>query len=158
MTTLNTPALVEAQEALKNHLIFATEHPCSLQVKDDNSINAEKRIALNFSRRTLSEKCEEIRDSLQRILGRIAEETGLLCEDQLASGKLVSVVNVSATRKKYDEFELWDVPAAPFRSQPPGGELSEYWGEISAGKDFISDTDNYPWMPVKICEGFVPPF
>lgn len=159
VTTVSTPAMLEAQEALKNHVLFATERSCRLKVEDDSSLNAEKEVALTFSRRTLSENYEEIRYCLERILGQIAEETNLLCEDQLARGGLVSVVTVTAERKKYGENRCWwDIPDAPLRSASPASELPEYWGEISGRRDFISDTEDYPWMPVKICEGFVPPF
>jgi hypothetical protein len=127
-----------------------------LHDKADLSLGGEKTVGLTFSRRTLSEAHAEIKECLEGVLTHIAKETDLLREDQLARGKLVSVTTVRANRHKQDDTLWWSVGHRQLESPTPAGELPEYWGDISAGSDFVSDTEDYPWMPVKVCEGAFP--
>ena len=114
-----------------------------------------KEIGLTFSRRNLAEKYADIKESLERVLAQISEETALLREDQLARGRLVQGAIIVA-RATDGELPQWRVNTAPLRSQSPDEELPEYWGRIIANSDFISATEDYPWMPVKVSEEETP--
>lgn len=154
VTTVDTPAVVDIHQTLKNHVLFATERLPASRVNADFSLDARKEIGLTFSRRTLAEGHVDIKACLENVLSQISEETDLLREDQLARGKLVSVTSVTA--KRQEQGDKWWVVRSGLRSAVPERELPEYWSSISAAVDFVSDTEDYPWMPVKICEGPVP--
>jgi hypothetical protein len=156
MTSVDSPAILDIYQTLRNRALFATERVRGVRVGDELSLGGEKQVGLTFSRRTLSEAHAEVKQCLESVLAQIAEETDLLREDQLARGKLVSVTTVTARHEKEGDTVWWSVEYGPLESPAPAGQLSEYWGDITAGVDFVSDTEGYPWMPVKICEGFVP--
>ena len=132
---------------LRDHLLFVTE---SVRASADNSkATAKKDVDLTFSRRKLQQYHEEIKEALASILIKIAQESELLQEDQLARGQLVSVARVSARRFDGDRT-FWNTNISSLLSPKPTGELPEYWGRTSSISDFVSDTDEYPWMPVTI--------
>lgn len=152
VTTLDAPALVEVNGDLKTSMLFAVERLPVARVDAELDLDARKEIGLTFSRRALAEGHVEIAARLESVLSQVSQETDLLCEDQLARGKLVSVARVEAAEEKHGNRSWWSVTKSGLNSITPQGELSEYWGSISAGKNFVSDTDDYPWMPVKICD------
>ena len=114
-----------------------------------------KEVDLTFSRRQLQQHHEAIREALEVILIKITKESELLQEDQLARGQLVSVTGVPA--RQFDEDRnSWKIDASSLFSPEPTGELPEYWGRTRSVTDFVSDADEYPWMPVAISEIAVP--
>ncbi len=139
-------------------MLFAIELLPGMRVNKDFTIDAQKEIGLTFSRRILSAEHVKIKESLENLLSQISNETDLLREDQLARGKLVSVTRVSARRNVEGDKVWWSVVRSGLQSATPDRELPEYWSFTSAGADFVSDTEDYPWMPVKICEGLPVPF
>lgn len=153
LTTLDASALVEASTVLRDHLLIVTE---SVRASVDKSkATAMKEVDLTFSRKQLQQYHEEIREALEGILIKITKESELLQEDQLARGQLVSVTRVTA--RQYDEDNnFWKIDASPLLSPEPTGELPEYWGKTRSVIDFVSDADEYPWMPVAISEIAVP--
>jgi hypothetical protein len=66
------------------------------------------------------------------------------------------VTAVTAKRREHEERVWWAVAPAGLRSATPERELPEYWGLISGGTNFVSHTEDYPWMPVKVCEELFP--
>ena len=153
ITTVDAPAVIEAQAVLKNHMLFAVERLSTARVDHvDLSLEVQKDIGLTFSRRALTQRFGEIRGSLESVLSQVSKETDLLREDQLARGKLVSVTPVTARRQQAGDTVWWTVGRSGLQSAIPERELPEYWGPTTAGVDFVSDTDDYPWMPVKISE------
>ena len=148
LTTLDASALAEANAVIKDHLLFVTE---SVRASADKSkAIAMKDVDLTFSRRRLQYH-EEIKKALESILIKIAQESELLQEDQLARGQLVSVARVSA-RRFGEDGTFWKTDTSSLLSPEPTGELPEYWGRTSSISDFVSDTDEYPWMPVAISD------
>ena len=157
VTTVDTPALVEIHHILKDNVLFAVERPYTTRVSDwDLSLDAQKEIGLTFGKSTLTAGHERIKECLEQVLSQISEETDLLREDQLARGKLVSAALVTAQRRERGDTVWWQILRSGLQSAAPERELPEYWGRISAGADFVTDTEDYPWMPIKICEGLVP--
>ncbi len=156
ITNLDTPAILLTQDTLRNYVLFVTERLPVLRVSEELIPVGHKEIGLTFSRRNLAEKYADIKESLERVLAQISEETALLREDQLARGRLVQGAIIVA-RATDGEVPQWRVNTAPLRSQSPDEELPEYWGRIVAISDFISATEDYPWMPVKVSEE-EPPF
>jgi len=155
ITDLDTPAILLTQDTLRNYVLFVTERLPVLRVSEELIPVGHKEIGLTFSRRNLAEKYADIKESLERVLAQISEETALLREDQLARGRLVQGAIIVA-RATDGELPQWRVNTAPLRSQSPDEELPEYWGRIIANSDFISATEDYPWMPVKVSEEETP--
>jgi hypothetical protein len=155
ITNVDTPAILETQSDLRNHVIFVTERIPLIRLSEDLLPQAQKVVGLTFSRRILLENYAQIKQSLERVLGQLNEETELLREDQLARGRLVQVVGI-VSRASDQQPTQWTTNRRPLESSPPNEELPEYWGRITATSDFISDTEDYPWMPVKISEDDIP--
>ena len=153
LTTLDASALVEASTVLRDHLLLVTE---SVRASADKSkATAMKGVDLTFSRRQLQQYHEEIREALEAIQLKITKESELLQEDQLARGQLVSVADVSA--RQFDENRSsWRIDTSSLFSPEPTGELPEYWGRTRSVSDFVSDIDEYPWMPVATSEIAIP--
>jgi hypothetical protein len=127
-----------------------------LRLGDDLLPKGRKELGLTFSRRVLTEAHAEVMSSLEESLAQILKETDLLKEDQLARGTLVQLRTLTARRTTYGNSTFWEIDHSALKSQTPTEELPEYWGQISAETDFISDSEEYPWMPVKVSEDVVP--
>lgn len=155
LTTVDVPSILFTYHCLRNQVLFATESIRNVGVKDDLSLEMEKRIGLTFGRRSLSKNYAELKKCLDTLLTQVGKETELLREDQLARGKIVSATTVTAERQQ-GEPPWYHVPTDALKSAAPAEELPEYWGDIFSGYNFVSDTEYYPWMPVRICEQDIP--
>jgi hypothetical protein len=74
---------------------------------------------------------------------------GLIKEDKLARGKLIEVVQGEFQKQENSEYFVFDgeVFETDFDEESP----VEYWGSLNhSSKNFITDTEKYPWMPVDI--------
>ena len=137
-------------------MLFVTERVLAVALDEDLQPKGRKEVGLTFSRRVLAENCADVRVAFERCVAQIVKETDSLKEDQLARGELVQLQLISAFRKEEGESTRWSVSGRKLISQTSTEELPEYWGEITAAVDFISDTEDYPWMPVKVATSTVP--
>jgi len=153
---LNTPALLEISTALRDRALLLTERVSPVRLGKDLRPIGRKQVGLTFSHRVLAEAHVELKKALEDALTLVTQEIDLLKEDQLAKGKLVRLCKFVSRREKSGDSSQWSLDFDLLRSQPPGGELPEYWGDVTAGNDFISDTESYPWMPVKVSEEDIP--
>ena len=149
---LNGPALLQTQRILADRVLFMTDRVPSLQLGTNLLPKGRKELGLTFSRRVLEETYAEIKPVLEETLAQISKETELLKEDQLARGTLVQLRTVNAHREIFENSSFWMIDKNDITSPSPSEELPEYWGEISASANFISDSEDYPWMPVKVSE------
>ena len=149
VTNVDTPAILETQPVIRNHVLLVTEtiwiFPLSKELLPQN----KKYIHFTFSRRTLASKHEEIKKCFESLLNELTSETELLREDQLARGKIIQLTDVISRK---DQKNNWSLTGESLRSRSPEKELPEYWGRIHGVSHFISNTEDYPWMPVKISE------
>ena len=153
---IDGPALLQTQRSLADRVLFLTDRVPFLRLGDDLLPKGRKELGLTFSRRVLTEAHAEVMSSLEESLAQILKETDLLKEDQLARGTLVQLRTLTARRTTYGNSTFWEIDHSALKSQTPTEELPEYWGQISAESDFISDSEEYPWMPVKVSEDVVP--
>lgn len=156
VTSIDAPAVLKVHPVIRSRALFVTERVPLLELGSDLLPHGLKEVCLTFSRRVLAEAHAELKQALEDTLALITKETELLREDQLARGTLVQLRGLTARRPDSGAVKRWWVDRSVLHSQSPTEELPEYWGRIGATQDFISDTELYPWMPVKVAEQDVP--
>jgi hypothetical protein len=97
----------------------------------------------------------KIKSELEKILLEITKELALIKEDNLARGKLIEVVSCN-----FDKGETYhSLKAHQFDTELTEDTPVEFWGSLNyASRDFMTDTDKYPWMPIDISEDKDLPF
>lgn len=153
---VTTPALFDVSQVLRRRAILLTERIRRLRLGKDLCPLGEKEVCLTFSRRVLAEAHAELKAALEEALTLIIQETDLLKEDQLAQGSLMQLRWLVARQVGSGDSSYWSIDESALSSPPPDEALPEYWGHVTAGSNFISDTESYPWIPVKVSEEDVP--
>lgn len=139
--------------ALSTSVIFLSEVVSYVPMPKDLKPKFKKVLRFTFSRKTLSNKYDEIRKGFEELLKQIDDETDLLSEDQLARGKLLNSCNVSASNKGTEDHSWWDITSSSLQTSLEEEYPAEFWRPLYAfNPDFISNTEWYPWMPVQISE------
>lgn len=146
---LKTDEILILYPDLSKHTISVTEVTPTSYTKTPETVSLTKQIRLTFSRKSLEKNYSIIKIEIEKILLHISKEISLIKEDNLARGKLIEVV-VCICRKHESYFELSDeVFETDFDEDSP----VEFWGTFSSSsRNFITDTEKYPWMPVDISE------
>lgn len=148
--TINTPRILIDSKTILPNVIFVSEQIPYTVMPADGIPSFSKTVRLLFSPETLADKHEELKKELEELLARITNETDLIKEDNLARGDIVQGVSVSASR---DAETPWQIDSRNLRSPSSNNDPSEYWaGHPFWGTDFLSNTESFPWMPVKIAE------
>lgn len=155
LLTINGP------EILKNHLnlaklsIYMTESVPPIFVANDGQGDFKKTVSITFTIDDLRNSHSQIKEDLEQILVTISNETELIQQDNLARGKIVSLVGSSARIEKDREItfaETSELVSPMQKTDPP-----EWWGELTMFvSDFISSTHRYPWMPTNIAKAQFP--
>ncbi|MBM7558227.1 hypothetical protein [Halanaerobacter jeridensis] len=121
----------------------------------EEKLDISKKISLHFSRDVIRERYDEVAELLKRTLSFIKEETNLIKKDNLARGKLIVASEVRVSK---NENDYWDIQDENLKYEITEKTPPEYWGDFNVLREnFISDIQNYPWMPVSISD-FVIPF
>jgi hypothetical protein len=154
---LNTPAILHGFPELQALLIFLSEQIPYHTMKDDDP-GFRKRAIMVFSRGVLTTEYEVIKQQIEKLLLKISEETGLLQDDNLARGELVQAVSASASCKKLgDGSGHWSFDTDGFKCHVRENDPPEYWGQLNyAQDDYVTSTDDYPWMPVSVSKSEIP--
>jgi hypothetical protein len=104
----------------------------------------------------LTKNFSQIKNEIEKILLKITQEIALIKEDNLARGKLIEVVSCYFEKQ---EDEYYSLKSDQLRTELSEKTPVEYWGTLNyASKNFITDTDRYPWMPIDISEDKELPF
>lgn len=89
---------------------------------------------------------------MEKLLVQISNEAELIKQDNLARGKLLEPLKIFSF--KYEKS--WKIsPSVIEKLKDEIGENSipEYWGQLEyATSNFISDTNTFPWMNIRITE------
>lgn len=110
-----------------------------------------KHVKLVFSRKALETHHALLKSELERLLAQIDKEADLIREDTLARGELVYFATLQGTRTKNEKADYWYLNTQNFSYPVTGRDPVEYWGTISLfTRDFVSDADRFPWMPVAV--------
>ncbi len=153
--TINSPALLQEFAELRKRLIYLLENVVRPSVKDEVTMFT-KEVVMVFGRQTIAADHKVIQEQIKNILQEISEETGLLQDDNLARGKIVRGADASAT---WQEMEgratggYWLYDRKGLYSSISEDDPPEFWGGLGyVPDDYITDTEEYPWMPVIISE------
>ena len=162
INTLNikTDSLLKEYPLLTKYLISVSEIKPSNYIKDITSFDFVKKINLIFNREMLVHEYETIERELKEILLQIDSETDLIARDNLARGRLVESVSVPIYERGTEENRYFVGDIRELVSIVKVDSVAEYWGDLCfAPQDFISDTERYPWINVRISDDKTgPPF
>jgi hypothetical protein len=148
---LKTNKILIDYPVLSKHTISVTEILPSIYTKDPENLIITKKISFTFGRKCLETNFAIIKTNIEKVLLQISNEITLIKEDNLARGKLIEVV----------DFHLWIVEKGPyfkfnneiFETEFDEDSPVEFWGTFNNySKNFITETEKYPWMPVHISE------
>lgn len=154
---LKTDKVLTNFPKLAKHLICATETLPFVFTKNPESAFIKMQIRMTFSKECIAKEYASIKSELQKILIQISQELDLIKEDNLARGKLIEVVNCHL--EKSGESEYFTAKQEVFRTNLDEDSPVEFWGTINrAGTNYLTNTDKYPWMPVKISHDKAFPF
>lgn len=110
-----------------------------------------KTLNFAFSRANLEENRNEIKNELEQMLLQISQEISLISDDNLARGKIVEVIGSYYSQR--DESKYYTLNLDGFRTELDNETPVEFWGTLNySSKDFITNTEKYPWMSVSIAE------
>ena len=148
---LKTDEILISYPELSKHTISVTEVTPSKYTKTPETATLTKQIRFTFSRNSLEKNYSIIKTELEKILLHISKEISLISEDNLARGKLIEVVNCSFRSQDNSEYLMFD--GRVFETEFDEDSPVEFWGTFSSSsRNFITDTEKYPWMPVDISE------
>ena len=146
---IKTDSLLKEYPLLTKYLISVSEIKPSNHIKDITSFDFVKKINLIFNREMLIHEYEKIEGELKKILLQINSETDLIARDNLARGRLVVPIYERGTEE--DRYFVGDI--RELVSIVKVDSVAEYWGDLCfASQDFISDTERYPWINVRISD------
>ncbi|MBW1656656.1 hypothetical protein [Flavobacterium quisquiliarum] len=152
LKTLNIKVtqLLTTYKALTNQTICVNEYVPRLHTKSDVSINPYKEIRFTFGRKNLEKNYPEIKSQLEEIVEQISNEVDLITNDNLARGVLIEATNTQII-KSSSKLYTWE--GSKFETEFGENSPVEYWGRLNyPTSDFVTDTEQYPWMPVTIAD------
>jgi len=156
--TINTSSILKLFPILAGLVIFLAEtlkHP----TMEEAGPQCGKKFKMVFSQELLSRKHKEVKLEIEKVLLKISEETSLLEDDNLAKGELVQGVTISSQWKKHENKDTgyWSFDYRSLRCEVSEDDPPEYWGKIGfIDKDYVTSTEDYPWMPVSVSESEIP--
>ena len=152
---LKTDNLLLNYPSFSKYIISCTERIPSCFVESPQNGKIEKIVSLTFSRKTLFGNYSKIKTEFEKILLEITKELALIKQDNLARGKLIEVVDCYFEKTE----KYYSLNAHQFDTELTEDTPVEFWGALNyASRDFMTDTDKYPWMPVDISEDKDLPF
>lgn len=148
---LKTDKILIGYPELSKHTICVTEITPSSFTKTPDTVTLTKQIRFTFSRNSLEKNYSVIKPELEKILLHISKELSLISEDNLARGKLIEIV--TCRFKKIDDSEYQEFDGRVFKTEFDEDSPVEFWGTFNnSSRNFITDTEKYPWMPIDISE------
>jgi hypothetical protein len=147
--TVRSSAILARYPEIARDICYLSETVRSPSMQEDGDAEFGKGISFVLSRSMLESQHEELKKAFEQLLHAIGEETDLIQQDHLARGQLVHSVVASASLLKEKESARWQWFHSQLRTPVVENDPPEYWGSllISGGEDFVSATDEYPWMP-----------
>lgn len=155
---LKTDNLLIKYANLSKYTISLTEKKPHGYPENPRNHQIVKEIYLTFSRTCLQKNYSTLKEEIEKILLEISKELSLVKEDNLARGKIIDVISCYyATPEKQGGYH--HLNANQFITELNESTPVEFWGSLNyATNNFITDTDQYPWMPIDISEDKEVPF
>lgn len=144
---------------LKSNIIYLSEFvPSYLTMTKDYDAPFRKKISFIFSRITLNERHEDIKDAIKNLLLLITKETELIKQDNLARGKIIDTASVRASYRISGETKEWVFGIDNLLCNIKENDHPEYWGnsDVFFDPDFITSTTKYPWASTTVSEETTP--
>jgi hypothetical protein len=143
--------LLNKYTSLTNQTICVNEYIPGLFSKKVENIQIYKEIRFTFSRKNIEKNYNEIKIQLEDIVLQISNEVELIKNDNLARGILIEAVNSSFDKHSESEYYTWE--SSQFVTEFDEYSPVEYWGNLNyPTSNFVTDTEQYPWMPVTISD------
>lgn len=139
-------------QVIKNNCIFVTDSYISGRLNSEFDLVSNKEFSVVISKRTLTDNIGPLENAIREIITKVDDETELLKSDNLARGILVEPKHVSASVKTgYNNNRYWQVTLDTLKSDSSSSSEVEYWGTRgNYVTDFVSASEQYPWMPSSI--------
>jgi hypothetical protein len=154
---LKTNNLLNIYAELTKHAICVTESFSTAMFKKIDNFEFKKIIHFTFSRKSISENCLLIKEEIEKLLIQISTELALIREDNLARGKLIESINLHVSKTPNSQY--FHLEKGQFTTLIEELSPVEFWGSLNYVSDnFISGTEFFPWMPIKIAEDNEMPF
>jgi hypothetical protein len=116
-----------------------------------------KDLQFIFGAKVLEENYSELRNEIEQLISKIAQEVELINEDHLARGELVQLVHIDASEKKHENRTYWKFNTAQLYRPVEANDPAEYWGNLQMpNENLITETNIFPWMHVDISSVSVP--
>lgn len=146
-------AILSKHSNLAKNIIYLSERlPFSYLTKEQNP-EIYKSVTFVFPKNNLSENWREVKEEIERLLSQIVEESDLITQDNLAKGDLVETS--SALIRFTPNLPKARVDLEKFKCKVGKNDPPEYWGDfIGSFENFISNTEQFPWMPAEISNLF----
>jgi hypothetical protein len=147
---LASPAILEECPEIRQVVTYLSES-ASGSLDDERGLHLQKQIEFMFRRTALQNSHSKIKESLQKLLDMIEEESKLIEQDHLARGNVVQVATTFARLHKNGNTGFWAVNTEELGFVVKESDRPEYWGKMNLWiRDFIAGTHKYPWMPVEV--------
>lgn len=158
-TRLKANNLLLKYNNLTRYILHLSEYLPYNPFVPDNPV-LKKNIYVIISRNCLKAHHLELKSELENCLLTIAKETELISKDNLARGEIIESCDVTARTREYEPGKFtWDLKDNGLLSNSSINDPPEFWGTFTyVNQNFISDTEEYPWMQVKISEDKDSPF
>jgi len=148
---LKTDKILKDYPNLSKHTICVTEVSPSIYTNDLESASFVKELRFTFSKNCLEKNYLDIKSELEKVLLQISKEIALIREDNLARGKLIEAVKCYFYEQS--ESEHFKSDGEIFKTEFEEDSPVEFWGTFNhSSRNFITDTEKYPWMLVDISE------
>ena len=149
--------LLQQYDTIRKQIIFLAEYVPYTSMPNNLQPVFEKRLRFLISKKRLDATHKELRESFDGVLKQILYETQVISEDQLARGKILNTCSVVARLNESGNSNYWSINNSVLETAVEGNIPPEYWGNFSnSNSDFVSDTEVYPWMPIRVCEESLP--
>jgi len=147
---IKTDSILIKHPKLTEFVISCTEQTSYVYTSEPQNSDYHKNIYFTLSKEKIIENFEIIVDEISKIIRAIESELSLIEDDHLARGLFTEV---KTTHTYNDDRKFHTLDFKNFITQISEKSPVEYWGTLNTSStDFISDTDNYPWMPIEISE------
>lgn len=151
---LRTVEVLRNFEEIKNNCIYLSDSYIGGRLDAECDIASRKEFSVIFSNQTLKNNLDDIEKSIRHVITRVDEETELLKTDNLARGVLIESKHGSARFQiGHSNNRYWQVNLDTLKPNTEKLSDVEYWGYVGHYEtDFVSATNQYPWMPSSISD------
>jgi hypothetical protein len=145
VSKIKGPEVLKKYDNLRKYVTYSQEYIPNITLNDKSELGLKKYLIFVFNRDTLSKNLKDIQDDFKSLLKIISDETTLVKNDHLARGEIIEAEYLSAYYE--DSQNKWSINKKGLYCDPQADSPEEYWTNVEFFHgDFITDTNNFPWM------------